>query len=204
MESRTPWECRRRELVYSSGEFQVFHDDVIRPDGSTGGYVHASIPGSVTVLALDDDGHAAITRQWIYVHGAVQWRLPGGRIDATDADPESAGRRELAEETGITAAHWEPLGVVNGADASTNHRDHVFLATGLTFGPAELGPGESDLVVHLLPFEHLLLLLDTGDLPHSGSAFAVLAAYRRAHCFPFPDSTGGGPSLADEVLPIGF
>jgi ADP-ribose pyrophosphatase len=153
----------------------VRHDAVIRPDGAEDFYDHVVLPESVTVLALNDDGEVPVTRQWIYTHGERQWRLPAGGVDSHDDDVIAAARRELMEETGLTAGRWRFLGMVSGADSATNHRDHVFAATDLVFGSADLGPGEADLEVHWLPFATLLQLVLSGHVRHAGSAFAVLA-----------------------------
>jgi 8-oxo-dGTP pyrophosphatase MutT (NUDIX family) len=165
-----------REL-FRSEWFEVYRDDVIRPDGSRGEYDHVVAPGSVTVLAMDESRKVVVTRQWIYVHGSMQWRLPSGRIDDSDFDAEAAARRELLEETGITAGCWTKIGVLHGADSFTNHREHVFVATDLQLAPVQkLESGEADLSVHWLSVEHTLDLVRSGEMPHAGSAFAVLLA----------------------------
>ncbi|RAS59560.1 ADP-ribose pyrophosphatase [Lentzea atacamensis] len=171
----------QESVVHESQWFQVRVDEVMQPDGVRGTYVHVVAPASVTVLALRDDDQVVLTRQWIYTHGGTEWRLPGGAVDdKTDPDPAAAARRELAEETGLRAAHWEPLGQIHGADSLSNHVDHVFLATGLREGEASLGPGEADLRVRTLPFQQVLDLVGQGQLPHAGSAHAVLTmALRR-------------------------
>lgn len=161
--------------MFASEWFTVRRDQARRPDGSPAVYDHVVAAEAVTVLALDDRGQVAVTRQWIYVHGAPQWRLPAGRVDG-DEGPGSGARRELHEETGVSAASWTALGTINCADSLTNHRDHAFIATGLTFGPSEREAGEADLEVHWLPFEHVVDLVLTGRMPHAGSAFAVLTA----------------------------
>lgn len=175
------WQRIETEVVHRSRWFDVCVDDVIQPDGTRGKYVHVKAPAAVTVLALHDDDQVVLTRQWIYTHNGTEWRLPGGAVDATDHDPAAAACRELAEETGLRATRWEPLGQIHGADSLSNHVDHVFLATGLCEGESSLGPGEADLRVRALPFDHVLDLVRQGQLPHAGSAHAVLTmALRRA------------------------
>jgi ADP-ribose pyrophosphatase len=164
------------EVRFASGWFEVHRDEARRPDGSVGHYDHVVAPPAVTVLALDDHDRVAVTRQWIYTHHEVQWRLPAGRIDTHDGDPEVAARRELVEETGVVAREWTALGAVNGADSLTDHRDHAFFATGLTLGENDLEPGESDLELHWVPAGRLVEMTLGGLLPHAGSTFAVLSA----------------------------
>lgn len=167
------------EVRFTSGWFEVRRDEARRPDGSVGQYDHVVAPPAVTVLAVDDAAMVAVTRQWIYTHTEQQWRLPAGRIDDRDHAPVAAARRELAEETGLVARKWTPLGAVNCADSLTNHRDHAFLATGLTAGERALEPGESDLELHWFAADELVGMTLDGLLPHAGSAFAVLSAKAR-------------------------
>lgn len=169
-----PWTRRDSTVEHQTRWFTVRHDSVIRPDGSPGIYVHVVSPGSVTVLALDDGDRVMLTRQWVYTHSSTEWRLPGGGIDGTDPDSASAAQRELAEETGLTAARWELLGQVHEADSLSNHVDTVYLATGLARCRRSLEPGEYDLELHWIPFDQALGLVVSGEMRHAGSAYAVL------------------------------
>lgn len=170
------WTTVSSRRIYHSEWLELRRDQAYMPDGTPSAYEHLVVPGSVTVLAVDADGRVAVTRQWIYPHGETQWRLPTGRIDPADSGPSAAARRELREETGISARELRELGRINCADSLTNHREYSFLATGLTTGSPDLEPGESDLEVWWLPFEDVRALVAAGELPHAGSAFAVLAA----------------------------
>ena len=170
------WTRLTSDVRFASGWFEVRRDEARRPDGSVGPYDHVVVRPAVTVLAVNDQAMVAVTRQWIYTHHEPQWRLPAGRIDERDGEPEAAARRELAEETGLAAREWTALGAVNGADSLTNHRDHAFLATGLTLGEKCLEPGESDLELHWFPAGQVVGMTLDGLFPHAGSSFAVLAA----------------------------
>lgn len=161
-------------VVHTTPWFEVHTDQVVRPDGTRGVYERIASRGSVTVLAQDSDDTVVLTRQWIYLHGCTQWRLPGGGIDTHDPDPLAAARRELAEETGLRAGNWQPLGSVNCADSITDHVAHLFLATDLVQGETALQPGEEDLRVVRLPFGDAVDLVLRHEVPDAASAHTLL------------------------------
>lgn len=185
-----PWRRLSSRLLRTTPWFVVRQDEVLRPDGSAGTYDRIDSRGAVTVLAIYDDDHVAITRQWIYLHENVQWRLPGGGIDEGDATPLDAAKRELAEETGLRAESWTPMGRINCADSLTNHVAHLFLATGLTQGAPNLAPCESDLRVLRMPFREAVQLAMNDEVPDAGSAHAlVMYAAKRAGIGAVAEST---------------
>jgi len=169
------WRRLSTDVVHKNRWFEVRQDSVIRPDGRQDVYAHVVAPSSVTVLAMDESRHVVVTRQWIYTHGSAQWRLPGGGVEPYDSGPLAAARRELAEETGLRARGWEQLGLIHGAASVSNHVERIYLATGLSASEPALDPGEADLTVRRMPFDAVLGLVTSGDMPHAGSAHAVLA-----------------------------
>lgn len=170
----TDWRRLDSVVVLATPWFDVRQDAVIRPDGAPDVYHHVKTRGSVTVLAVAEDGRVLLTRQWIYTHGGVQWRLPAGTIEPYDEGPAATARRELAEETGLRAARWRAIGAVNGADSLTNHVDHVFVAQELTQGEAAREGGEADMTLCWLSFGEALGLVWSGQIRHAGSAYALL------------------------------
>ncbi|MBQ4035832.1 MAG: NUDIX hydrolase, partial [Paludibacteraceae bacterium] len=66
--------------------------------------------GAVAVVALDDEGRIAIEHQFRYPFGAELLEIPAGKLDYEGEDPLEAAKRELREETGITASDFQYLG----------------------------------------------------------------------------------------------
>jgi len=159
------WQLMESRVVHSAPSFEVRTDSVVGADGQLDRYSHVVAPGSVTVLAIDENDSVVLALKWIYTHGGSQWRLPGGVLKQTDAEPVAAARRELAV-TGLRASNWRELGTIHGADSVSNHVDHLFLATGLTGNPCGR--------VHRMPFAEAVALVRTGRIPHAGSGYALL------------------------------
>ena len=58
--------------------------------------------------------------------------IPAGKLDEEGEDPLETAKRELAEEIGKQAEHWEPLGAFYTSPGFTDEQLHLFLATGLS------------------------------------------------------------------------
>ena len=62
----------------------------------------------VRLIVPDDQGRVLVLRRDRTGYAAGEWCLPGGKIDYGDTVEESA-RRELSEETGLTATEMKFL-----------------------------------------------------------------------------------------------
>ena len=97
-------------------------------------------PGAVGIVALDDE-HVWLTRQPREVVGATaSLEIPAGKLDVPGEPPIETARRELAEEIGKRAEHWEELLAFYTSPGISNERLWLFLATGL----ADAGHAEAD------------------------------------------------------------
>jgi ADP-ribose pyrophosphatase YjhB (NUDIX family) len=164
------WQRLDSSVVHTTPWFDVRSDSIIGPDGERDTVAYAVSPGSVTVLAVDEDDTVILTRRWIYVHGGTEWRLPGGPVPTGETDYPAVAHRALATDTGLRAARLNSIGVVHGADSVCAHVDRLFLATGLTSEHPAAGRQ-----MRRLSFSDAVELVLDGQLPHAGSSHALLA-----------------------------
>ena len=73
------------------------------------------------------DGRYLVARRAEGTHLAGLWEFPGGKIAAGER-PEEAARRELLEETGLTAVDLRPLTDFEHAYPERSIRFHVYLS----------------------------------------------------------------------------
>jgi 8-oxo-dGTP pyrophosphatase MutT (NUDIX family) len=158
-----PWQRRARRVAYENPWLTVWHDDVIRPDGSPGvyGVVHfASL--AVGIVALDAQDRVLLVGQHRYPLDSYSWEVPEGGVPP-DEDPLDGARRELREETGVVASGWRELARFHLSNSVTDEVGVLFLATGLTLESAAPEATE-ELDVRWAPFEDALAMTLDGRI----------------------------------------
>ena len=112
--------------------FRVDRLHVVDPTGTPFDRVVMRHPGAVTVVPLHADGTVTMVRQYRAAVDAMVLEMPAGTLDQPGEPALDAGRRELAEEVGLQAAHWELLIEAWNSPGVSDQRTVIYLATGLT------------------------------------------------------------------------
>ncbi len=164
--------------LLEGGFLTVRRDLVSLPDGQRATREYVAHPGAVAVVPILDDGRLVLVRQHRYPVDRVLLELPAGKLDAGESTLACA-RRELAEETGYTAAEWALGGEIVNAAAYSTESLWIWFARGLTPGRTRLDVGE--FVETVLCTEDELHALDlAGRLPDVKTLIGLhwLAAWR--------------------------
>src|SRR5207248_2010484 len=82
-----------------------------------------------------DAEHVVLLRNYRFVIDETLWEVPAGTMSPGEP-PEACARRELAEETGYTAARWRSLGFLYASPGVLDEKLHLFVAENLTAGEA--------------------------------------------------------------------
>lgn len=129
------------EQVFDGVLLKVHRDQVRLPDGKTGVREYITHPGAVAIIAVLPDGRLIFERQFRYPLRRAFLEIPAGKIDPGETI-QACARRELREETGYEAAHWEHIGVMHPCIGYSNERIEVFLARELTHVGHQWDEGE--------------------------------------------------------------
>ncbi|MGH2477587.1 MAG: NUDIX domain-containing protein [Candidatus Limnocylindrales bacterium] len=161
-----------RRIAYENPWITVWHDEVIRPDGSPGiyGVVHFDNLAA-GVVAIDTDDRVVLVGQHRYTLDEDSWEIPEGGLSPAET-PLAGIQRELREETGLTAADWRELCRLDLSNSVTDERAILFVATGLRHGHAEPDPSES-LELRWVPFAEALAMTLDGRIRDVLSVVAI-------------------------------
>jgi 8-oxo-dGTP pyrophosphatase MutT (NUDIX family) len=120
------------ETVYEGGFFTVRKYAFRHEDGEEVSRDVVSHPGAVGVVVLDGEDLWFVRQPREAIGSPDFLEIPAGKLDEEGESPLEAGRRELAEEIGKRAEHWESLGSFSTSPGFTNEEVHLFLATGVS------------------------------------------------------------------------
>ena len=172
-----------RETMVSSEEIfdgRILHvmRDVVRLPDSTESFreVIRHI-GAVCVIPVTEDGQVYVERQYRYPVDTVITEIPAGKLDSPEEDRLEAAKRELREETGLSADEWINMGDTYSAAAYCDETITLFLARGLHKGEQALDKGEF-LNVVLMPLDELVREVMDGRIPDGKTQIAILKAAR--------------------------
>ncbi len=163
--------------VYTGRVINVDLDTVRTPDGSTLKLEMVRHPGASAIVALADDAETEdpavlLIHQYRYATGGTIWEIPAGVLEPGE-EPEACARRELTEETGATAEHFQHLTTVYTTPGFTDEVIHLFLATGIT--PGEPNHAEDEFIeVEARPLTKVMEMIRDGEIIDAKSIVALL------------------------------
>ena len=168
-----PWKTVSSRVAYENAWIRVREDQVIRPDGGPGIYGVVEIRPSIGVVALNERDEIVLVGQWRYTVNRRSWEIPRGGSHKGETDMLAVAKRELAEEAGVLADHWEYLGSVDVCNGVADDVQSFFLATGLSATEMRLDP-EEDISVAWLPLAEAVEMAMDGRITEVCSIAAIL------------------------------
>jgi 8-oxo-dGTP pyrophosphatase MutT (NUDIX family) len=136
-------------------------------------------PGAVGILALDDE-QVWLTRQPREVIGAAaSLEIPAGKLDVPGEPPLDTAKRELAEEIGKRAEHWEELLSFYTSPGFSDERVWLYVARGLWDAPETAADEDERIEIVPWPLRRLDEAIERCEDSKSLIALLWLAARRQ-------------------------
>ena len=163
------------EDIFDGVILNVKRDQVRLPNGHQSVREVIRHVGAVCVVPVTEDGRVVVERQYRYPIDQVITEIPAGKLDSKEEDRLHAAKRELREETGITADSWIDMGLYYPAPAYSDEKITMYLAQRLHMGEQHLDPDEF-LNVEFVPSEELIEEILTGKITDGKTQVAILKA----------------------------
>lgn len=175
VKKKGPWVVEESGEKYRNPWIEVREEKVIRPDGQAGLFATVRMRSGVSVLAVDDEGYAYLTREFRYAIERESVEVASGAIDEGES-PRVAAARELREELGIVASEWIDLGFVDPFTSVVNSPASLFLARALQFVETA---HEGTEIIHLLRlrFSDAVRMVMQSEISHGPSCVLILKAH---------------------------
>ncbi|MDQ0786174.1 NUDIX hydrolase [Streptomyces sp. B3I8] len=161
------WEIRGTETPFRGNKTSVRTDEVVMPDGSVARRDYQVHPGSVAVLALDDEDRVLVLRQYRHPVRQKLWEIPAGLLDVPGENPLHAAQRELYEEAHVKAEDWRVLADVYTTPGGCDEAVRIFLARDLSEAEGErfeVEHEEADMELARVPVAELVRGVLAGEL----------------------------------------
>lgn len=170
--AKNPWTLLNREMKYENPWIRVEEDQVIHPGGRQGiyGTVHFHNQ-AVGIVALDENRNIYLVGQYRYPLNEYHWEIPMGGCPK-DEQPLTCAKRELLEETGLSAKHWQSLGKYHISNSITDEVGYLFFCSDLSVGEAQ--PEDTEVLdIQKQPFETALEAVLDGHITDALSVIAI-------------------------------
>lgn len=169
---KNPWTTLSSRLVHTNPYYRIRRDAVIRPDGKKGFFWVTERARSVFVVALNTKKEVCLVGMFKHPTNVYSLEVPAGGVMKGE-NVLAAAKRELKEETGLTARHWKNLGAYQVANGFTDELGSVFLAKDLKETKEDNKKEEGITEMRWVPPRECLTMIRDGVITDGQSIVAL-------------------------------
>ncbi|MEM7107590.1 MAG: NUDIX hydrolase [Bacteroidota bacterium] len=176
--AKNPWKTLSSVPQYDNKWIEVVENQVINPGGGKGiyGKVHFKNQ-AIGIIPVDHDLNTWLVGQYRYTLDEYSWEIPEGGAPFGE-EPLCGAKRELKEETGMTAEKWEYVMRFHTSNSVTDEVGHIYLAQDLTKGENKLEESEADLMLMKVPLPEAIEMVMDQKITDSMSVAGLLKVAR--------------------------
>ena len=172
-ENKNPWKTLSVTEIYDNPWIHVDEHDVINPSGNHGIYGKVHYKNlACGIIPLDNNDTTWLVGQYRYTLDRYSWEIPMGGVPV-GTDSLAGAQRELKEETGLTANHWQVILHTHLSNSITDETGIVYVAEDLTVGEPEFEDTE-EIEIKKLPFTKAVQMVHDGKITDVLSVAGIL------------------------------
>lgn len=173
MSESNPWKVLNSKKIYDNNWISLTEHQVLNPAGGEGIYGEVHFKNiAIGILPLDNDYQTWLVGQYRFPLKAYSWEIVEGG-GPLGIDPLESAKRELEEETGLTATNFTVIQKMHLSNSVSDEFAIIYVAQGLELG--EASPEETEeLVVQKMPFTKAYQMVIDGEITDSMSVAAIL------------------------------
>lgn len=134
-------------------------------------------PGAVAVIAQNEKDEVLLIKQYRHPVREYLWEIPAGLLDVPGESKLEAAKRELLEETGYIADHWEELISFHTTPGGNDETITVFVAKRVRHQghDLELEGEETDLEIRWVPLAEALQSVLNSEMRSPSAGYGLMA-----------------------------
>lgn len=164
-------QVHHRKMLRQGRVFDITVENVTLSNGFTVDLEVIRHPGASAIVPLLNDNRVLMLKQYRHAVGGPIWEIPAGTFDGKE-DPLVCAKRELTEETGYEAHHWDRLGAITPVPGYSDETIHLFLASDMR--PSEQTLDLDEIIeVHPLPINEVVDMIKGGQIQDAKTIAAI-------------------------------
>jgi ADP-ribose pyrophosphatase len=160
------------KVVYKAKFFEVKEQEVLLPNNKKHIYATVERRPTVSIFPLTDKNDLYLISEYRQIFKKKILEAVSGHIDEGETSL-AAGKRELKEETGISASQWEEIARIEKSASVIKETAHLFLARDLELGRPEPEEGE-DITLIKMSLKEAAAKVMNGEINNAATMIGIL------------------------------
>lgn len=160
------------KVVYKARLFEVKEQEILLPNNKKHIYATVERRPTVSVFPLTDKNDLYLVSEYRQLFEKKILGAVAGHIDENETSL-AAAKRELKEEVGMLASHWEEIARIEKSASVIKETCHIFLARDLEQGKPEPDEVENIELVKLSLKEAALKVM-SGEINNAATMIGIL------------------------------
>lgn len=176
-----PWKTHSSREIYSNPWITLTEHAVTNPGGGRSLYSKVHFKNlALGIIPIDENLNTWLVGQYRYTLDEYSWEIPmGGGL--VGMDKIESAKRELKEETGLTAQKWTEIIKIHTSNSVSDEIGYAYLAEELTEGEPEFEETEQ-LEIKRIHFLDAVKMCDSGEITDSLSVAAIYRLEKMLNC----------------------